>query len=243
MKIDIVIPYSSKDDYTIKSCINSLSKLKERGNVFIISKEDPNVRTNIEYSWINEDDFHFTKESIINANNIVPEKRSGWYFQQFLKLYCCAQEQISDTFLVLDSDVIFLKEVSFVKDGKLAYNYSSEYTPDYFNCMSKLNSYFERSVTKSGICHHMIFEKKILDEIFSLIQTSNEEIYETIMKAVDNWHHGFSEYELYFHYIFKKYPKEYALRYLRYADVDDYKIGSYSDYDYIANHEWKRNSK
>jgi len=160
MKIDIVIPYAPKDDYTLQSCINSLTKVRERGNVYIISKENPNIQTEIEYNWIDEAIFPFTKQSIVELNNIIPEDRSGWYLQQLLKLFCYTQAQISDTFLVLDSDVIFLNEVSFTVEGKLAYNYSSEYTSDYFSCMSKLNSFFERSVSKSGICHHMIFEKK-----------------------------------------------------------------------------------
>jgi len=240
MKIDIVIPYTPKDDYTLQSCINSLTKLKECGNVYIISKEDPNIQTEIEYNWIDEAIFPFTKQSIVKINNKILEDRSGWYLQQLLKLFCYTQTQISDTFLVLDSDVIFLKEISFIEYGKLAYNYSHEYTPDYFSCMGRLNYFFEKSVSKSGICHHMIFEKKILEEIFDLIKIDGEKVYETIIKAVDNGFSGFSEYELYFHYIFKRYPKEYTIRNLRYEDVDDYKVGSYIGLDYIANHAYRR---
>lgn len=113
--------------------------------------------------------------------------------------------------------------------------------PQYFECMYRLNNFFIKSANISGICHHMIFEKKILDEIFNLIKQPDEEVYETIIKAVTPSSSGFSEYELYFNYIFKKYPELYTIRHLNYDDVTDYKLFlQNNNYDYIANHAWKR---
>jgi hypothetical protein len=242
MSIDVVIPYSAKDNYTIESCLNSLVHVRDRGNVYILADHNPQCRSNINYKWIDEHIFPFKKNDIIRINSAIPASRAGWYFQQLLKLYSFIIPNISDKFLVLDSDVIFLRDVNFIDQGKLLYNYSSEFTPDYFECMNILNPFFERSVNKSGICHHMVFEKEILAEIFNLIKRGGEEVYETIIRSVKNWHHGFSEYELYFHYIFKKYPNNYIIRYLEYADVDDYKNIDKANYHYIANHEWRRHN-
>jgi hypothetical protein len=237
MKHDVVIPYCKKDEYTIYKCIDSISKINNVNNIYVISLDKFVYKDVI---WVDEKIFPFTKEDITRINPSIPRDRAGWYFQQLLKMYSFIIPNIMESFLMLDSDVIFLKNVDFYGDGKFKYNYSSEYTPDYFDCMSRLNTFFEKIVNMSGICHHMIFEKSILDEIFKLIKKEGEEVYETIIKAVQQWHHGFSEYELYFNYIFKKYPNRYTIRQLKYADVDDYKSHLSADFDYIANHEWKR---
>ena len=237
MRHDVVITSCKKDEYTIYECIDSLSKVESVDKVYVISSDRFIYRDVV---WIDENIFPFTKEDIIKINPIIPRERAGWYLQQLFKMYSFLIPNISESFLVLDSDVIFLKDVKFYDNGKFLYNYSSEHTPDYFACMTRLNNFFEKSVNVSGICHHMMFESKILKEIFCLIKKEGEEVYETIIKAVQQWHHGFSEYELYFNFIFKKYPERYNIRQLNYADVDDYKSLPCDDLDYIANHEWRR---
>lgn len=237
MKHDIVIPYCKKDEYTIYDCIDSLTFVENANNIYVISA-DRFVYKNV--IWVDERIFPFTKDRIMFINPIIPTQRVGWYYQQLLKLYSFLIPGITDSFLILDSDVIFLNPVDFYDGEKYKYNYSQEYTHDYFICMERLNPFFEKSMSVSGICHHMIFEKKILNEIFDIIKQEGEEVYETIIKAVRQWHHGFSEYELYFNYIFKKYPDNYSIRYLKYLDVGDYRSIPYNDLDYVANHEWQR---
>jgi hypothetical protein len=238
MKHDIVIPLHSKDSYTIQECIESCGKYVNKNKIYIISSDRFN---HPDITWIDESIFPFSKNHITQINPIIPEHRAGWYYQQLLKLYSQIIPNLTETFLVLDSDVIFLKPVSFIVDGTPLYSYSNEYTPDYFECMNSLNSYFERSVNVSGICHHMMFEKNILKEVFELIKEPKKEVWETIINKVKNWHHGFSEYELYFHYIHKKYPSKYKIRKLSYEDVHDFKnYLNNKRLDYVANHAWKR---
>ena len=237
INIDVVIPYHEKDEYTIYKCLDSLHNIKNINNVYIISKKEFVYK---DVKWIDEKIFPFTKDEISNINPIIPKDRSGWYYQQLLKFYIFNVPGISNNVLLLDSDVIFLKEVSFFEQGKPCYNFSNEYTPVYFENMKKLNPYFEKSVNHSGICHHMLFQKDIMHEIFNLIKKDNEEVYETILKSINDWHNGFSEYEIYFNYIFKKYPNDVILRKLEYADVDDYKQYLNSGYHYIANHAYRR---
>jgi hypothetical protein len=234
---DVVIPFHSKDEYTIYDCINSCKNIKDLNKIFIVSKQ-PIERSDV--TWISEDIFPFKLEDIVRINNTIPEHRAGWYYQQLIKLYSFLISDITSTFLVLDSDVIFLKPVDFFEQNLPLYSYSDEYTPDYFECMKNLNPFFERSVNVSGICHHMMFETNILNEIFSLI-SNKDTAWRTIIENVKNWHHGFSEYELYFHYIHKAYPKKYKIRKLIYEDV--YSIESPSvdvNTNFIVCHEWRR---
>jgi len=238
MKFDVVIPYCEKDEYTIYSCIDSLKNISEINNIYVVSSKEftyKNIR------WVNEDIFPFKKGDITRLNSSILLERAGWYYQQLIKLHSFLIPNIADSFLILDSDVIFLRDVNFFENNKFKYNYSHEYTLPYFECMYRLNNFFTKSTDISGICHHMIFEKKILDEIFDLIKQPGEEVYETIIKAVTHKEIGFSEYELYFNYIFKKYPEFYTIRHLNYADVTDYKLYlQNNNYDYIANHAWRR---
>lgn len=242
MKHDIVITYHLKDEYTINECIKSCNYIDNVNNIYVISSKPPN---NPNVNWINENIFPFKLDDIVKTNSIIPNHRAGWYFQQLLKLYSFLIPNITNTFLILDSDVIFLKPVSFIEQNIPLYSYSNEYTHEYFECMKVLNPFFERSVNVSGICHHMMFEVSILHEIFNLIDKPNKQVWETIIENVKNWHHGFSEYELYFHYIHKMYPKKYKIRKLHYKDVYDFKHlpPNYTQLDYIANHEWKRQEK
>ena len=167
INIDVVIPYHEKDEYTIYKCLDSLHNIKNINNVYIISKKEFVYK---DVKWIDEKIFPFTKDEISNINPIIPKDRSGWYYQQLLKFYIFNVPGISNNVLLLDSDVIFLKEVSFFEQGKPCYNFSNEYTPVYFENMKKLNPYFEKSVNHSGICHHMLFQKDIMHEIFNLIK-------------------------------------------------------------------------
>ena len=239
MEHDVVIAYHPKDEYTIYKCIDSCKHIDNINNIYVISS-DPFSYNNV--IWVNENIFSFKKTDIFKKNKTIPEHRAGWYFQQLLKLHSFLIPEITKTFLVLDADIIFLKPVNFIENNIPLYSYTNEYTSDYFDCMKSLNLFFERSVNVSGICHHMMFEASILNEIFDLIKKPNQDVWETIIENVKNWHHGFSEYELYFHYIHKAYPKKYKIRKLYYEDVYDYKKTpvNHSQLDYIANHEWMR---
>jgi hypothetical protein len=240
MHFDIIIPYHKKDEPVIHKCVQSCKYLPGGRNVYVVSEHDFKIDG---ATTILEKEFPFTKQQLLACNPTIPENRIGWYFQQFIKLYSFTIPEITDTYLVLDSDVVFLNSTNLLENNLPVYNYSSEYTDEYFQCMKRLNNYFERSVNKSGICHFMMFEKNIILEIFDLIKNDNQEIYDTILKAVRNWHHGFSEYELYFHYIFKKYPKTYNLKQYKYLEIDNLdNIQKYknTDINYIAYHSWKR---
>ena len=50
--------------------------------------------------------------------------RNGWYLQQLLKLYAgLTIPNILENYLVVDSDVFFLKPIHFYEDGKFIYTY------------------------------------------------------------------------------------------------------------------------
>ena len=167
-----------------------------------------------------------------------------------MKLYSVfVIKNILDTVLIVDADVVFMRKISFETNGKICYNFGSEYHAPYFEHMKYLHPNFKRTLECSGICHHMMFEKKILKEIFDLVETYHKMKFwksfmeMTIKDSPIAKGSGASEYEIYFHYIFSKYPNEYILRQLKwynYGNLNHINQDRNRGFDYIAYHSYLR---
>ena len=67
---------------------------------------------------------------------------------------------------------------------------------------------------KSGICHHMIFETKYINElIYKIEKNHNDKFYNIFLQLVTHKKiSGVSEYEIYFNYILKNYGDKIKIR-------------------------------
>jgi hypothetical protein len=170
--------------------------------------------------------------------------RNGWYLQQLLKLYASfIIEGILERYLVIDSDTFFLKPTAFIDaDNKCLYNYSTEHNKPYFDHMSKLNAdMIKVDENKSGICHHMMFEKVYVEEIINKVEkTHNDAFYNVFLKTVtDIEGSGASEYEIYFNYMFKNHSDNVKIRELNWLNVNRL-CEAQSHHDYISYHFYSR---
>jgi len=219
--LDVVIPAHVKDIETLELCIEYIKEnVIDVGEVFVISKD----KLTDNAGWIPENSFPFSLDDV--SDIIGKHWRTCWYYQQILKLYACeTQENLSDNYLVMDSDTIFLRPTKFI-DGDVAFfNTGKEYYPPYFEHMKKLVPGLDRQTDKSGITHHMVFSKDILDSL----KTGVKDIFgvpfwkaflectlgnfETIIG--DQSHEGqgrASEYEIYFNYCLSRYPDRIHVR-------------------------------
>ena len=107
--------------------------------------------------------------------------------------------------------------------------------------MKKLHESFEKvDNNKSGICHHMIFEKKYIDELFRLVENKHNDLfYNIFLKCVEDKYilnSGASEYEIYFNYMLKYHNDKIMIRNLSWRNAN--KI--YKNYDYVSIHHYKR---
>ncbi|MBI3508312.1 MAG: hypothetical protein HY069_01565, partial [Chlamydiia bacterium] len=214
--IDVVIPCAPKDAITLERCITGIQKNGAHlGRIIVVSKEKMTDRA----EWFSEDAFPFTKEQIAHeafhgdesaAYEFIHrrETRIGWLFQQLLKFYApFVIPDLSPNVLILDADVIFLKPVTFMNDkGEPYFTPSSEpiHAP-YFEHGERLIPGWHRVYPQvSGIAHHMLFQRCILEDLFQTIrQTHGEEPWKAICHTLDLEAIGFaamSEYELYFNY-------------------------------------------
>ena len=214
-RIDVVIPSVEKDLLTLDLCIQGIRENGANiGRIIVISKR----RLTAQAEWFNEADYPFSFQDVAAAlakDNpqliqllIQKGERVGWYYQQLLKLYApLVIPDISDNVLILDSDAIFLNPVSFLNqnNGGL-YNPGVEYHIPYFQHAARLiPGFYKRFLRYSGISHHMIFQKPVIEAILEEVEQQHAQPFWQIfchLVAPENIFSGASEYEIYFNYVF-----------------------------------------
>jgi len=238
---DIVIPVGPKDSSIIKEQIKyTKNNVIGYRNIYLICY-DPSINIDGCIS-VDKTIFPFNMETVAKYHGKL--KRNGWYLQQLLKLYAGKViPGILDKYLVIDSDTFFLKPTTFVETNKCLYNYGTEYHIPYFRHMKKLDKDLTKvDGNKSGICHHMIFETKYIDDIISKVEKNHNDLfYNVFLKTITEstrTHSGASEYELYFNYMLKYNPDKIKIRKLNWKNVD--KLETNSNLDYISYHWYAR---
>lgn len=255
--IDVIIPCCAKDLETLELCIE---KIREYGanlrRVIVVSEK----RLTNKAEWFSEEKFPFSKEMIaleifqgdrIGAQEFLdaPETRIGWIYQQFLKLYApFVIPDLSNNVLVLDADVIFIQPVSFLgKQGEPFFSFSSEVAQEYIDHASRLLPAFERiHPDKSGIAHHMLFQRPILEDLFAVIEKKHGvEVWKALARCIalkDIYSSAMSEYEIYFNFAFLR-TDQATLRALRCVNVISYglfKVYAKHNWDVLTSHSWAR---
>jgi len=232
---DIVIPVGPNDKSVIEQQIKHTQKnIIGYRNIYLICY-DPSITID-GCITINENIFPFNIDTV--AEHHGKSQRNGWYLQQLLKLYAGKIiPNILDKYLVIDSDTFFLKPTTFVENNKCLYNYGTEYHKPYFHHMEKLDKDLTKiDKSKSGICHHMIFETKYIDELISKIEKNHNELfYNIFLKTVtEKKGSGASEYEIYFNYMLKYNPDKIQIRKLNWGNTC--KLDTDCNLDYISYH-------
>lgn len=255
--IDVVMPTVIKDMDTlllaINGCINNVIGLR---NIYIVSKKETctelSKKMSTEFSnntveFIDENIFPFTLDDVAKLH--TKNNRNGWYYQQLLKLYAYKViDGISDNILIVDSDTVFLKNINFIEDNVALYATGKEYNIPYFTHMNKLHPSFcklyPENLQLSGVCHHMLFQKYVLDELFELVEKYHGcSFWEAFLKCVDERSYlesGASEYEIYFNYVLSRHSDRARIRELNWCDICVLPRAEHFCYDYVSSHAYLR---
>lgn len=126
--------------------------------------------------------------------------RSGWLFQQLLKL---SADTISsaDHVLVIDADTVMIRPQSFTSGDKVVLFHSGEYHPPYFEAYRAVTG-LAPATRLSCTTHHMVLRRESLQGLKSLM---------ALHRSVPWWQavldtciydsaSGFAEYEVYGNY-------------------------------------------
>lgn len=234
---DIVILIGPNDREVIHKQIKYTKKnIIGYRDIFLVSY-DPSIQCE-GCITIDEKIFPFTVNTVSNIHGDL--NRNKWYLQQLLKLYSgFVIPNILERYLVIDCDTFFFKPTTFIKDNKCLYNYGGEYHAHYFDHMLKLNKNLTKVYPdKSGICHHMMFEIKYIQELFEIIEKEhNDFFYNVFLNSVEfKEGSGASEYEIYFNYMVKNHSDEIIIRQLKWCNNNI--LIENEDYDYISIQFW-----
>jgi len=251
MSFDIVIPLGPNERINIHNQIEYTKKnVIGYRNIYIITNNYDNLEIN-GCKIIDEGIFPFKMKHIAsyfvkyNGKN----NRNGWYLQQLIKLYASfVVEELLDNYLIIDADVFFLKPTHFLIDSKFVFTTSDENHTPYFNHMSRLHPTFIKQIDKSGISHHMMFNRQIIKEIFYLVENLHKKPFWVVFIEMVDEHtkhninaaeSGASEYELYFNYMIKNHKDIIHIRNLNWANKEyNYNINSECDLDYVSVCSW-----
>lgn len=253
--IDVVIPAHKKDLDTLNHCIDGIKKnISSVRRIVVISKEKYTDKA----EWFDEALFPFSYQEIEK----LVTGGVGWNFQQLLKFYSpLVIPDISENVLIIDSDTVFLRPVKFFsEDGLPLYNLSKDINLE--------NSVFHQESIKhiakilpeimeklpesmrniSGVCHHMLFQKHLIEELFVMVEKQDgtgDPFYKIFLKNTDKMY-GVSEYNLYFYFLVSLHAEEYKIRILHYKNTADFKLWKYRwrlKYDYCSFHSYMRENK
>ncbi|KAK3239082.1 hypothetical protein CYMTET_50966 [Cymbomonas tetramitiformis] len=250
--IDAVIPYCTKDQVIFPLCLSSIKEFQVQiKRIFVVSAQKPELPDDDPtVYWIPEQLFSRLGTAVTSRLHQmgVSQTRTGWYFQQLIKLY--ATEGISDLsepYVVIDSDVIFYRALPLVTtDGAAAfYTAGDNFHEPYFQHMRQLTGgLVDRYLPElSGMCHYMVFHQVVLRSLFELVEREcGRPFVEAFMLCLNrsDIEMGASEYELYFNYAIRWHPERVLVRHIQWKNtaccMRDPAADIRDKYDFVAYH-------
>ena len=218
--IDVVIPTCEKDIHSLDIVIDGLKQNVENvRNVYVVCKRSlsDKIKGGI---FIDEESYPFSVvdiiETIFKTNSSDSRGSPGWFLQQLLKLYSFhVIKGISNNILIVDSETIFYNKYVPIKNNISYYSASNEINDNYRSHMKFLLPYIDIYSNKlSGICHQMLFQTHILQNLFDRVCQDykkrngvNLPFWMIILLTTTKYKCVYSEYDLYFNFMLQFHKK------------------------------------
>ena len=219
--MNIVIPIKANDiPVALKNMVHYQRYLQFDDLIIITSdKFEGTIGNYKNIKTINEDTL-VEGLSFVTLKNYLEQRkaegRTGWYFQQFLKLgYALTTEE--EYYLIWDADTVPIKPIEMFDDnGHPFFDIKTEYHKPYFKTIKELLN-LDKTINGSFISEHMIFKTAFVREMIDEIQMTDpsQPWFLNIIDAIDDEDlpfSGFSEFETYGTYVVNKHPGCYNLR-------------------------------
>lgn len=207
VEIDVVIPVVEKDFDVLGLCLEGVRRCVNHriGHIYLVGPESGKIRQEAQRLGT-----IFVEETSVlgygpRSLNIVAangNNRSGWMFQQLLKL----SGKVGRTrhFLVIDADHILIRPHTFVdRQGRSVMYMRQELNLPYYEWMSRVMG-MDVDEGLSYVAHKMVFDRERLSEMRSEIEGRyrGKRWDRIILETLDlRTEAGFSEYETYGHWL------------------------------------------
>lgn len=248
-KKDIVIPCSGSNRHirTLPGCIEGIRRniTDEIGDIYIVAPHEIELPDK-SLIYVNEEEWcGLTVREIEEYWDNVKDfkERPGWLMQQMIKL-TGSRNDISDEYITVDADHYILSPHTFSENGVYNFFTRNLYMVWFEACAYKmLGKPFEFRPVQSPVTEKMIFNKEIVTEIFSKVESAfSKPLWQAAIDICTG--HGkimFSEFTLYSRYVMDTYPDKGKLvseDFLteRYNDKADYSYESmYNKYRGVSS--------
>lgn len=252
--IDVVIPAHHKDFDTLGHCVRSVVRhFGALGRVWLVA-DRPFDFPHDAVEWVPE-----PADSVVPGIERIREQleqrdasaagRAGWLYQQLLKLGAGDYiDGLSERYVAIDSDVIFLRHVSFA-GARFPYSRSTEFHPPYQDAYRRLVGEEQRG-DESYTAHHMLYDGGFLEEMFGQIERLHKKPWkQAYIDAVDaSQTSSINEQDTYAHWVRTHYPEAAEHRQLHWRDSTFVpgllaRAALSLDYDFVAAHAYRRETK
>ena len=230
-EIDVVIPIIAKDLHILPLCLEGVRHQVEHPikDIYIVAPPQQEI-----ISFCEERGLQFVDEGTVlgfgpkdlGLEVHLPDgktiNRSGWLFQQFIKL--SGKVGTCQHYLCIDADHVLIRpHVFLTQEGKTVFYMSYEEHQPYYNNIHQLLPELELHQL-SYVDHKMLFDKEQLARLHeTLSQLSGRSWIETIIASYDRSSFaGFSEFEIYGNFVQDKVRRPWLQKRLSYRHMADY---------------------
>lgn len=229
--IDVVIPIVAKDLRILPLCLEGVRRQVQHPiqDIYIVAPVQQEI-----VQFCDEHGLRFVDECSVlgfgpkDLNLLVQQQdgrvldRSGWLFQQFIKL--SGKVGTCRHYLCIDADHVLIRPHTFLTDdGRTVFYMSYEEHQPYYDNIRQLLP--DLSLDRlSYVDHKMLFDKHQLEALHkALSQRSGKSWTDTITESYDrHCFSGFSEFELYGNFVTNKVQRPWLQKRLPYSRMADY---------------------
>ncbi len=217
----LIVPSLARDLDVLLNNKEYIIKFLPVDSIVIIGNGDVGKKTNGQYGieFIDEStvcDYKTVYDAIV-ARSSAAKDRTGWYYQQFLKMAYALKTE-DEYYLLWDSDTVPVRKQIFIQESKSFLDLKNEYHKAYFDTIVALFPGIKKTTRGSFISEHMVIKSEhmmeMIEDISKSVNSGNtwiEKIINSIPKS-ELARSGFSEYETYGSYVTHKYGNEYLIR-------------------------------
>lgn len=208
--LDVLNPAVPKDLGTLPHAIDAVRKHVRHPirNIYVVAPDHPKIRALC----------HRKHVRFVNERSVLPFgnnrfryrsrtwERSGWLYQQLLKLNGDTVGT-ADHVLVVDADTVLIRPHVFLRKGKTVFYCRNWSQPEYFRTYRRLMGR-RRASSRSFVTHYMLFNRKQLASLKRNIEERHGmRWYEAIWKCMDKSKpYAFSEYETCGNFVYGRNP-------------------------------------